>query len=102
MLLSALCVVNEDVFCFDELHLDSLVSFFPCVALPNVWMIKHILLQGGVFVDDSGAVVALWSSYSFPVDRRQQMAEEFFGLPSRTVRPVSRCLVQTVKTVHTM
>lgn len=60
------CAVNEDVFCFDELHLDSL---------------------GGVFVDKSGAVVALWSSYSFPVDRQQQTAEEFFGLPSRTVIP---------------
>eukprot|EP01043_Picozoa_sp_COSAG02_P014910 COSAG02_NODE_622_length_19435_cov_3.242398_15_plen_997_part_00 len=67
------CAVNEDVFCFDELHLDSL---------------------GGVFVDRSGAVVALWSSYSFPADRQQQTAEEFFGLPSRTVMPVVSALCE--------
>jgi hypothetical protein len=44
--------------------------------------------QGGVFVDAAGAVVALWGSYSFPTDRQQQTVEEFFGLPSHTVRPV--------------
>ena len=47
---------------------------------------------GGVFVDAKGEVVALWSSYSFPADRNQQAAEEFFGLPTQTVAPVVRSL----------
>lgn len=50
--------LNSDVLCFDSLRIETL---------------------GGVFLDNQGAVAAIWASYSYCENR--QNLEEFLGLP---------------------